>query len=745
MKREWTFRFRHAAAQILFGAMVLALLTLVCVRLGLGVATTAFVYLVAIVLLSLRESFISSATLSLIAVACLQYFFAVPFFDFRADLSQDLAAVIAFLLTSLIVTRLVRRAHEVREAALQAEARATQAERELRLAVDTVPALVWSTRPDGSLDFINQRWEEIGLSLDDLRDSEWTAVIHPDEREGVVDKWRRAVETGTPYENLERVRLADGEYRWVLSRARPLRDEFGKIIKWYGVDTDIEDRIRVEVALRQSERYLAEAQRLSLTGSFGWNASTGEMFWSEETFRIFGYERSRSITVDMILQRTHPEDRARVQQTLSRASSDGNDFDHEYRLLMPDGSIKHVHVVAHAANDESGSVEFVGAVRDVTTSKQFEGKLRQSEAYLHEAQRLGHIGSWAHDVSSGVLHASPELLRIFGRDPDKEKPTRELLRGSVHPDDRRFIRQLACEARRKKADFEFDHRIVLPDGSIRHVHSVAHPVLDESGSLAEYIGTIMDVTERKQAEEALRQAQAEVAHATRVTTLGELTATIAHEVNQPLAGVVSSGNACLRWLAGQPPNIENARQSVDRIIRDANRASEVVGRVRSLAKKTAPEKMWLNINETVLETLGLTRMEAAQNRASLMTQFSDDLPLVWADRIQVQQVILNLIINAIEAVSAAGNAQRDVFVTTAKDESNGVLLTIRDTGTGVDPAKFEHIFGAFYTTKREGMGMGLAVSRSIIEAHGGRLWATPNEPRGAVFQFKLPAGREEAS
>jgi C4-dicarboxylate-specific signal transduction histidine kinase len=230
-----------------------------------------------------------------------------------------------------------------------------------------------------------------------------------------------------------------------------------------------------------------------------------------------------------------------------------------------------------------------------------------------------------------------------------------------------------------------------------------------------------------------------------VTTLGELTASIAHEVNQPLAGVVSSGNACLRWLASQPPNIENAKQSAERIIRDANRASEVIQRVRSLAKKAPLQKVWLDINETVLETLVLTRMEVAQHRASLSTELSDDAPLVWTDRIQLQQVILNLVMNAIEAVSAVGDGPRDLLVSTAKHEADGVLLTVRDSGTGLDPEKLDHIFDAFYTTKREGMGMGLAVSRSIIEAHGGRLWASPNEPRGAVFQFTLPSNGEEAT
>jgi C4-dicarboxylate-specific signal transduction histidine kinase len=267
---------------------------------------------------------------------------------------------------------------------------------------------------------------------------------------------------------------------------------------------------------------------------------------------------------------------------------------------------------------------------------------------------------------------------------------------------------------------------------------------DEDGRPVAILETNNDITNRKQAEEALRQAQADLVHAARVTTLGELTASVAHEVNQPLAGVVSSGNACLRWLTTEPPNIENARRSVGRIIRDANRASDVVGRIRSLAKKGPLQKVWLSVNETVAETIGLTRMEVAQHRASLKAQLSDDVPFVWADRIQLQQVILNLIINALEAVSAAGAGPRDLFVSTAKHESDGVLLTVRDSGTGLDPANLERIFDAFYTTKREGLGMGLAVSRSIIEAHGGRLWATPNEPRGAVFQFTLPIGREEA-
>ena len=249
----------------------------------------------------------------------------------------------------------------------------------------------------------------------------------------------------------------------------------------------------------------------------------------------------------------------------------------------------------------------------------------------------------------------------------------------------------------------------------------------------------------KSVEVAALEARAHLAHVGRLTALGELTASIAHEVNQPLAAVVTSGNACLRWLDGQTPNLNKARQSVERIVKDANRASEVVGRVRSLAKRTPPEKDWLNINETILEIIALTRGEIEQNHISLRTQLSDDLPLILGDRVQLQQVLLNLILNGIEAVSAVSGGPREVLITSTKEPSNGVQIAIRDFGIGLEPAKVDHVFDAFHTTKLGGMGIGLTISRSIIEAHGGRIWATPNGSRGAVFQFTLPSGRDEAS
>jgi len=269
--------------------------------------------------------------------------------------------------------------------------------------------------------------------------------------------------------------------------------------------------------------------------------------------------------------------------------------------------------------------------------------------------------------------------------------------------------------------------------------------LNEQEKPVAILETNNDITERKRAEEALHKAQTELAHVTRVATLGEMSASIAHEINQPLGAVVNSASACLRWLAGQPPNLEEARKAAALIVKDGHRAGEIIGRIRDLAKKTPPRRDWLDINETILEVIALARSQAQNSRVSLQTQLSVDVPPILGDRIQLQQVILNLIINAIEAMSATGQESREVEVGYRKHDPRGVLVTVRDSGPGLDPKELDHLFTAFYTTKPQGMGMGLAISRSIIEAHGGRLWATANEHRGATFQFTLPTDSERIS
>ena len=366
-----------------------------------------------------------------------------------------------------------------------------------------------------------------------------------------------------------------------------------------------------EEKLHQTEAYLSEAQRLSHTGSFGWRVSTGDIIWSEESFRIFQYDRTTNPTVELILRRAHPEDAALVQQTIERAAHDGQDFDHEYRLVTPEGSIKHVHLVAHALNDVSGSVEFVGAV--------------------------------------------------------------------------------------------------------------------------------MDITERKRAEEErerLRQAHEDLARVNRVTTMGELTASLAHEVNQPIAGAITNANACLRWLAGDAPNLEEARAAARRIVKDGTRAAEIISRIRLLFKKGTPERELVDVNEVIREMIVLLRSEATQYSISVRTELTADLPQVMGDRVQLQQVLMNLILNGIEAMKDV-DGTRELALNSQQTESEQLLVTVRDTGKGLPPQR-DQIFDAFFTTKPQGLGMGLSISRSIVESHGGRLWTADNSPRGATFSLTLP-------
>jgi PAS domain S-box-containing protein len=408
----------------------------------------------------------------------------------------------------------------------------------------------------------------------------------------------------------------DGTRAIVASRWSVQRDEQERPVAILETNNDITSRKQAEDALRRSEAYLAEAQRLSLTGSFGWKVSSGEIFWSEQTLRIFGYDQTTTPSLDLVVERTHPTDVVRVRRLIDRASREGKDWQIEHQLLLPDGAVKSVHVVARAVTDQSGGVEFVGS--------------------------------------------------------------------------------------------------------------------------------IMDVSAAKRAEQKLRHAQAELAHISRVTTLGELTASIAHEINQPLAAVVSNAEAASRWLAAEPPNPDKARDILGNIVKDGMRASDIIHRIRAIIKKAPTCMAQVDINDAVLDVITLTRSELQRQGVSLQTELTTGLPPIEGDRIQLQQVILNLILNSAEAMSGIERPAREARISTAREASSGVLVTVRDFGPGLDPQSLDHLFEAFYTTKPDGLGMGLPICRSIIEAHGGRLWATANEPRGAVFQFTLPVERDES-
>ena len=1008
----------------------------------------------------------------------------------------------------------------------RAEEALRESEYKLRQIIETVPSLLWSLAPDGEQTQLNQRaLDYIGVRYEDLLRLGWTEFLHPDDLSETAKAFSHSMQTGTSYQAVHRLRRTDGEYRWHHARGEPLRDGPGRVIQWYGLTVDIDDAKRAEDRLRHSEAYLAEAQRLSHTGSFGWTPSTGELHWSDETFRILEYDPSIKPTVELVLQRVHPDDRAMIRQLIDEISNGEKDFDVAHRLLMPDGSVKFVHVLSHAMKDAAGNLEIAGALMDVTENthlyrdlaereakirrlvdsniigifiweaegrifeandaflqmvrydrkdlvsgqvrwtdltpfewrgcderalaerkstgtvppyekeyfrkdgtrvpvligaanfdeggnqgvafvldlterkraerdlklgtealrrsearlaeaqrlthigvaaynetailygseetyriwgfdpaqgipsreavaqrihpadrgrldaevqrsldekrrysigyrialpdgtvkhlesigvpefsatgelieivatqidvterkcaeqalreseyklrqiieavpgliwstgpdgeptyanqglldytgtrledfknrswerflhpedlpeavrafdhaiqtgtsfevinrlrrsngeyrwhhartdplrdregqiiqwyglsvdidegKKAEDQLRRSEAYLAEAQALSHTGSAAFNDTT-ILYWSDETYRILGFDPRDGLPSYEAAAQRTHPDDQERVREQARRAVQQKRDFKLEYRILLPIGSVKHIEMNAHPKFSEGGELVEVVSTLIDVTERKRAQEEherLRQLESDLAHTNRVSMMGELAASLAHEITQPIATARNNARAALNFLDKQPSDLGEVREALGCVVGDADRAGVIVDRMRDHIRKAPPRKIRFNLNEAINEVIVLARSAIAENGVSVQTRLSEGLRPVEGDRVQLQQVILNLVLNAAEAMSVVDRGARQLLISTEQGGANGVLVAVRDSGPGVDPEHIERVFDAFYTTKPSGVGMGLSICRSIIEAHSGRLWADANELGGAAFQFTLP-------
>jgi C4-dicarboxylate-specific signal transduction histidine kinase len=379
-------------------------------------------------------------------------------------------------------------------------------------------------------------------------------------------------------------------------------------------------------------------------------------------------------------------------------------------------------------------------------------ELRRSEAYLAEAQRLSHTGSFGWVVSSGKLSWSEETFRIFECN-QADRPTIDLILQRTHPHDRTRVQQTIDRAAQERTPLDFEHRLLMPDGSVKYVHVVGHASKEAGPGTAEFVGAITDITEREQAdaearesEHRSREMQMELSHANRVATIGQLTASIAHEVNQPIATARNNAASALRFLSRSPPDLEEVREALGCIVSDADRAGDVIGGIRKLITKApAPWDDCLDINEAIREVIVLTRGEALKNGVSVEMQLSEGLPLIQGDRVQLQQVVLNLILNAVEAMSSVDDPRRELSISTGRRGADEILVAVRDSGPGIDPEHLERVFRSFYTTKPSGMGLGLSICRSIIDAHAGWLWANANEPKGAVLQFTLPAGRKQDS
>nr|WP_310132004.1 PAS domain S-box protein [Burkholderia ambifaria] len=483
---------------------------------------------------------------------------------------------------------------------------------ELRAMIDTIPAMVWSSDSEGKIGYVNKRWTEFGVSMAEREEDIWRAVVHPDDLAAMQHAWERAVCNESRFENTVRIRRQDGVYRWVHIRAAPLRDGSGRVVRWYGVNADIEARKQAEQAWRRSEAFLSGAQRLSHTGSIAMRLPDCTMWWSDETYRIFELGRHMVPSLGLIASRVHPDDVSVVRDAWNRQISGASALDIKFRLLMADARIKHVHYVAHP---------------------------------------------------------------------------------------------------------------------IRHQNET------------EYVGALMDITERVVAQEALDRSNAELAHATRVTMLGELAASIAHEVTQPLAAIVTAGDAALRWIDRPEPDLREVQQSVAQMIRDAKRASDVIRQIRAMARKRAPEQALLDLNDVVRESLELVARELETQRMDVEVDYSALPQRVCGDRVQLQQVVINLVMNAIQAMSGLPPGARRLRLRTQACDGRAHVM-VEDHGAGIRDEDFDRLFSVFFTTKQDGMGMGLSICRSIVEAHGGRIWAEIPDRPGTVIQFVLPLDEE---
>ena len=484
-------------------------------------------------------------------------------------------------------------------------------DRQFRVLVETIPALVWRGTPEGELDYLNQRAVEyLGHTAETLAGGRWLELVHPDHRDATVRRWIQSATTGSSYDDVYKLRRADGQYRWIQSVGEPLRDSEGRIAHWYGLVIDIEDRKQAEDELRRSEAFLAEGQRVASIGTFTWRWDTGQIVLSDELRRMYELEPGEASTFARLSAVIHPDDMPLLVEKMEQIRVDHAPYEHDFRLRMPDGRVKYLRTVGHALLREDGHFDAVGATQDVT--------------------------------------------------------------------------------------------------------------------------------QRRLADEALDELRSELAHVTRVMSLGALTASIAHEVNQPLLGIVTNASTCLRMLDADPPNVAGAREVVRRIGRDGNRAADVITRLRALfgKKDFTPES--LDLNEAAREVVALSMNDLQRNRVVVQLELADDLPNVTGDRVQLQQVFLNLIRNATDAMVDVHDRPRQLLITTERDEADRVRVNVRDTGVGLDVESRDMLFDSFFTTKPGGMGIGLSVSRSIVERHRGRLWAESNDGPGATFSFSLP-------
>ncbi len=570
-------------------------------------------------------------------------------------------------------------------------------------------------------------------------------MIHPEDRETVFRIAEEAILGRVRPDAEHRIVRPNGEVRTVHSQGDLKRDASGRPYQMFGTVQDITDRKRTEEALRRSQFYLSEGQRLAHMGSWASNdlsirwSDDLDIYWSDEVYKIFGLDPQKGPpTIERYLAAIHPDDRDSMAATIRMMHEQRCGCDVTNRIVRPDGEVRYVRCVGVPVVEDGVFKGFHGTTIDVTEQELLTQELRREQAYLAEAQSLTHVGSWACNFLTGqIFHLSDETFRLYGFDPSSREIAFERFYSATLPEDEPALRERFYGAIQARTDYDLEYRIRRTDGAIRSLRSIGHR--NPSGEIGEYVGITMDITEQKRAEEErekLRQLEAELAHINRVNMMGELAAALAHEIKQPIAASITSANACLRWIAHEPPDLERARAAAARIEQDGNRAADVIDRLRSFYKKDSPrERETVDVNDIIQEMTVLLRTEAIRYSITVHSELDADMPDILADRVQLQQVFMNLMLNAIEAMKDTGGELR---IRARLNPEGQILISLSDTGVGLPAENIERIFDAFHTTKPQGTGMGLAITRSIVESHGGRVWATANQGPGATLHFTLP-------
>jgi PAS domain S-box-containing protein len=652
-------------------------------------------------------------------------------------------------------------------------------EHHFRSVGDDIPGLAALMTPAGQVEIANRQvLEYFGATLDELKGWPIADTVHLDDLPDVLAAWRGAVETGRPYDVEARLRRADGVYRWFQTHGFPLRDTDGRIVLWYLLQTDVDDRKRGDALLAGEKRLLEMvASGHSMSGilealcqlvestadgcycsvvlvdpsgarlEHGAAPSLPASFITSIIGRPVNVDSgpcamAASLNEQVIAADLTSETRWAAYAWCPMALAHGLQACWSTPISATAGKVLGAFALYYdeprtPTSLEQGLIERFTDIASIAIERaQNDAALQRSAAFLAEAQHLSSTGSFSWRVATDEMMWSEQLYRIF--EFDQGVPvTFELMSTRVHPEDMPLLNQMLDRSRGDGSDVEHEYRLQMPNGSVKYLHVVAHATRDRDGRL-EYIGAVQDVTERRLSEEALGKVRSELAHVARVTSLGALTASIAHEVNQPLSGIITNASTCLEMLAADPPDVDGARETARRTIRDGNRAADVITRLRELFSKKETTLESMDLNEAAREVIALLRSEIQRSRMLLRTELADDLPPVTGDRVQLQQVILNLLRNATDAMNDVDDRPRELVIRTERDEDDRVRLTVQDAGVGFDRQAAGRLFEAFYTTKSGGMGIGLSVSRSIIESHQGRLWAAPNDGPGARFSFSIP-------